>query len=193
MNPRRIPEVDFDAAYQQSPPWEVGRPQPVIADLAARGDISSPVLDVGCGTGENALELARHGLEVVGVDAALAAIEAATFKGAERSLEVEFRVVDAYQLATLGRRFATVIDSALLHVIHDRARYVQALSSVLASDGRVILLEISDEAEIPYPKISEAEIRESFPEPWRIESLTRASYETKLGTFPAWVALVATS
>ena len=37
--------------------WDIGTPQPAIVALADAGLIRSPVLDVGCGTGENALLL----------------------------------------------------------------------------------------------------------------------------------------
>jgi hypothetical protein len=32
------------------PPWEIGQPQPVFAELAASGEIRGRVLDAGCGT-----------------------------------------------------------------------------------------------------------------------------------------------
>lgn len=193
MSANDPPEIDFGAAYQSSPPWELGRPQKAIAELAARDEFAAPVLDVGCGTGENALELARHGLEVVGIDIVPSAIEKAKVKAAQRSLAVDFRVLDAQHLSTLRTRFNTVIDSALLHIIENRAGYVQELSKVLAPEGRIILLQISDEAGIPYPKISESEIRDSFPAPWQIETLIRVSYDTTLGTFPAWLTVVTKS
>lgn len=184
-------DVDFDAAYLEVPPWEIGAPQPVLADLAQEGWFEGPVLDVGCGTGENALELARYGLEVMGIDSSPGAIEQAKQKAAQRSLSVEFSVRDAHELASLSRRFPTVVDSALLHVISGKTSYAEQLSAVLEPDGRLLLLEISDAADIPYPKITEAEIRTAFSAPlWQIESLGTATYETHIGTFPAWLGVV---
>jgi len=53
----------WDASYHDGPaPWVIGRPQPAIVRLASGGGISGPVLDVGCGTGENALHVASLGL-----------------------------------------------------------------------------------------------------------------------------------
>lgn len=184
------PAVDFEAAYREVPPWEIGRPQPAIASLVVAAAVVGPVLDVGCGTGENALELARSGLEVVAVDSSPAAIAVARSKAAERSLDVEFVVADAYDLS-LGRRFATVLDSALLHVIGDRRRYSERLASVMEPDGRLVLLEISDDAPIPYPKISEASIRDAFAPPlWEIDSVSKVHFDTLLGRFPAWLVLI---
>jgi SAM-dependent methyltransferase len=64
------PVPDWDAAYEGTAPapWDIGRPQPVIARLAGSGVLCGRVLDAGCGTGEHALLAAAHGAQVVGVD-----------------------------------------------------------------------------------------------------------------------------
>jgi len=67
----------FNSIYKGIPPWDIGRPQKEIIRLAKDGEISGRVLDVGCGTGENALYLAGLGFEVWGIDAAPAAIKKA--------------------------------------------------------------------------------------------------------------------
>src|SRR5579871_93102 len=46
---------DFDDSYLGTPPWDIGRPQPVFAALLDEGDIRGRVLDAGCGTGEHTL------------------------------------------------------------------------------------------------------------------------------------------
>src|SRR3989304_6224365 len=77
----------FDFAYVgPPPPWDIGRPQPAFVRLAAQGAIVGPVLDAGCGTGENALHFAGLGFEVTGLDAAPTAIAAARAKAAQRGL-----------------------------------------------------------------------------------------------------------
>lgn len=79
--------MGFEWSYQSgTPPWDIGRPQPAIVRLAERGAINGAVLDVGCGTGENALYLAGLGLEVTGVDAAPTAIASAREKAAARGI-----------------------------------------------------------------------------------------------------------
>ncbi|HEY5387728.1 MAG TPA: class I SAM-dependent methyltransferase, partial [Thermoleophilia bacterium] len=112
----------FAEAYKGSPPWDIGQPQPAFEALADAGEIVGPVLDAGCGTGENALFLAARGFEVVGVDAVEAAIQAARRKAIARGLSADFLVHDALALEGLGRRFATVVDSGLFHTFDDRER-----------------------------------------------------------------------
>src|SRR5713226_8036335 len=70
----------FDSAYRETPPWDVGKPQPAMLALLDEFPPAGPVLDVGCGTGELALAVAGRGLRVLGVDQAPAAIEKARAK-----------------------------------------------------------------------------------------------------------------
>ena len=59
----------WDASYHDGPaPWDVGHPQPAIVRVAVEGGFAGTVLDVGCGTGDNALHVASLGLLVLGVD-----------------------------------------------------------------------------------------------------------------------------
>jgi len=68
-------ELPWDASYRDGPaPWDTGQPQPAIVRLAAEGRFAGPVLDTGCGTGENTLHVASLGLLVLGVDLAETAL-----------------------------------------------------------------------------------------------------------------------
>src|SRR5215470_149644 len=138
---------DFDSIYRRGvPPWDIGRPQPAFAELAERGLLAGRVLDVGCGTGEHALMAAALGLEATGVDTSLRAITMARAKAEERGLSVRFLVWDALQLAALGERFDTVLDSGLYHVFDDaaRIRYVESLASAMPPGSRYFMLCFSE-------------------------------------------------
>ncbi|MGB9372106.1 MAG: methyltransferase domain-containing protein [Halobacteriota archaeon] len=58
----------FKSVYHGKPPWDIGRLQEEYVQLEQTGEISRSVLDVGCGTGENALYLAERGHGVWGID-----------------------------------------------------------------------------------------------------------------------------
>src|SRR5215813_11194641 len=51
----------FLTSYDTTPPWDIGRPQSAYLHVVDRGLVVSPVIDVGCGTGENGLYAAAHG------------------------------------------------------------------------------------------------------------------------------------
>jgi len=62
------------------------------------GDRSKPVLDVGCGTGRHALELARRGYNVLGVDLSASMLAQGRQAAAFENLAVRFMQCDARQL-----------------------------------------------------------------------------------------------
>ncbi|HZD66918.1 MAG TPA: class I SAM-dependent methyltransferase, partial [Acidimicrobiales bacterium] len=138
------------------------------------------VLDAGCGTGENALYLATHGHEVVGIDSAPSAIAKARAKAAERGLTVHFEEADARTFAGPQGRFDTVIDSGLFHVFDplDRPRYVAVLHRVTRPGALVHVLCFSEALPGGYgpTPVSEAELRQAFPSPaWRVRQLRATS------------------
>ena len=61
-------------------------------------DKSVPILDVGCGTGRHAVELARRGYRVRGVDLSASQIERAREKAKAAGVAVDFRIADARAL-----------------------------------------------------------------------------------------------
>jgi SAM-dependent methyltransferase len=185
----------FEEAYRGTPPWDIGRPQPVFEALVEAGEIAGPVLDVGCGTGENALLFAARGFEVVGVDAVAAAIEAARRKAVARGLEAEFLVHDALALEGLGRRFATVVDSGLFHTFDDaeRGRFVTSLAAALTLGGHYYVLCFSErELRDGGPRrVTQAELRAAFDHPpFRVLSIDAAQMAANLdgGGRQAWLA-----
>jgi len=109
-----VPAMGFEWAYRNGvPPWDIGRAQPAIVRLAEEGLIAGDVIDVGSGTGENALYLASRGLAVVGVDAAPTAIAQAQEKARQRGSSATFLVTDALALEGLRRTFDVAIDCGL--------------------------------------------------------------------------------
>lgn len=181
----RVPSGFFAEAYEGTPPWDIGRPQPVFERLADEQQIVGPVLDAGCGTGENALFLAARGFEVVGVDAVETALQAARDKARQRGLEAEFLVHDALSLDGLGRTFMTVIDSGLFHTFDDdeRESWRRSLAAVLRPGGRYFMLGFSDLETRPGGprRLSRAEIEDVFGRtPFRVLQTERTGMATLL-------------
>jgi SAM-dependent methyltransferase len=185
----------FEAAYRSgTPPWDTGRPQPEIVKLAEEGEIVGAVLDVGCGTGENALHLASLGKRVLGVDGSSTAIARAREKAAARGLAVPFLVADALELGRLRQRFETVIDCGLFHTFEEEQRrpYAESLCEVLAPGGVLHVLCFSDE-EPPGPgpkRLSEYEVGAAFRGLFTMTRIQPARFETLRleGDAEAWLA-----
>jgi SAM-dependent methyltransferase len=189
------PGRDFEETYQQGDaPWDIGGPQPEIVRLADDGEIVGDVIDLGCGTGENALFLASRGRRVLGVDAAPTAVARARKKAAERGLDASFVVADALDLARVRRRFETGIDCGLFHTLADadRRRYAHSLEEVLSPGSVLHLLCFSDEEPPGWGprRVSEYEIGEAFRSIFALMRIRPAVFESRLkpGGAKAWLA-----
>lgn len=179
----------FDRMYEGHPPWEIGSPQPFIEPLVRRGVLTGDVLDVGCGTGENALYMATQGLVVHGVDFASRAIEIARRKAMSRELTTRFEVRDALDLEAVreGRRglpFDSILDSGVFHVFSDeeRPRYARNLAA-MARPGTSLVIVCMSENEPDWGgprRVTQKELRATFGAPWAIESIEATRYATLL-------------
>jgi SAM-dependent methyltransferase len=189
----------WDASYEDGPaPWDVGGPQPAIVRLAARRSIVGPLLDVGCGTGENSLYLASLGVAVLGVGVAQPALTTARQSAEERGISVEFAPADALQLAQLGRHFQTVLDSGLFHTFdgEEQLAYASSLASVTRSGGTAYVLCFSDQGPDtgPHP-VSRADLRQAFSAArgWHVDRIDPERVLTRYHDAdgaPAWLATV---
>lgn len=176
--------MGFETAYRNGePPWDIGRPQPALVRLEEEGAIEGRVIDLGCGTGENALYLAARGLDVSGVDGAPTAIARAREKASRRRIRATFVVANALEFLIIGRVFDAAIDSGFFHTLSDgdRVRYEHGLRTAIRPGGRCFMLCFSDlQPGVEGPRrVSQAEIRGTFAEGWRIDSIVDERFATK--------------
>ncbi len=178
----------WEDAYKTVPPWDVGRPQPSFVELVRAGELSrGRALDVGCGTGENALYLTGNGFSVIGVDLSDRAIAAARAKAAERKLKVEFQAGNALSLEFKDGVFDDVIDSGLFHTFNDNDRHVYAreIARVLVTGGRYFMLCFSDKEPTEWGgprRIRKEEIETTFSPLFTINYIRDASFATRFHT-----------
>ena len=175
----------FNESYRGSPPWDIGRPQPEFVKLAENGEILGRVLDVGCGTGENAIFLSQFGTEVWGIDSASLAIEKAKLKAQERRARVRFLVGNAFRLDELGTKFDTVVDCGLFHIFSDQERvlFTKSLRSAMEIHGTYFMLAFSTKEPTNWGgprRLSEEEIRDVFRQGWKINYVKDCRIETNL-------------
>ncbi len=196
-----VDRATFWFMYAGKAPWDIGKPQRPFIAVADR--VVSPVLDAGCGTGENALFFAAQGHRVTGIDFLRKPIRRARGKAVERGLSAEFLIKDALTLGDWGERFASVIDSGLFHVFSndDRRRYVEGLTVVLVPGGRLFLLCFSEEepgTEGPR-RVSRQELHDAFADGWEVESIQpsrfdvhpeAAKFSFSAGGPKAWFAVI---
>ncbi|MEO8273505.1 MAG: class I SAM-dependent methyltransferase, partial [Chloroflexota bacterium] len=174
----------WDDAYRHNrAPWDIGRPQPAIARVAAAGELIEPILDVGCGSGEHALLAATSGLEVTGLDISQLAVEQARAKARARGLSAEFLVGDVLaldQVARLDPPFRTVLDVGCFHTFAnaDRPIYASSLASVVESGGVLHLLCFSEHTPgTDGPRrVTQAELRATFSRDWSVDHIEAEAF-----------------
>jgi SAM-dependent methyltransferase len=101
-------------------------------------------LTSGRGTGRNALYLARHGWETVGVEMVRHAVELAQRKAAARPLPVRFVQGDVTKLADLdvGADFTLLMDGGCYHMIpaDRRDAYAESVTRVAGPGARLVMV-----------------------------------------------------
>jgi ubiquinone/menaquinone biosynthesis C-methylase UbiE len=181
-----LPLSSWEDAYKTVPPWDVGHPQPAFVELVHIGELNGgKVLDVGCGTGENALYVAGNGFSVSGVDLSNRAIAAARAKATERRLNVDFRAGNALSLSFKNGFFDNVIDSGLFHTFtdNDRPSYAREIARVLVTRGRYFMLCFSEKEPTGWGgprRVTREEIETTFTPLFSINYIRDTSFATRI-------------
>jgi SAM-dependent methyltransferase len=110
---------DWNARYAQDEiPWDRHSSVPALDRVLREWQIRPcRMLEMGCGTGTNAVYFARQGFEVLAFDLVPRAIEMAGAKARPLGLKIDFRVADFRRLANIGNPFPFVFDSGLYHCV----------------------------------------------------------------------------
>ena len=193
-----VHQVFHDAYRESKAAWVTGRPQPAVMTALSRGWFDAgPLLDLGCGTGENAAAIAkeRPELRILAVDAVPQAVEhARTLMSAAASDErVQVEVGDLRAFDP-SESFGTVLDAGVLHVFsdHDRTVYLDMIARAVRPEGTAIFIEFSDAETRPRGprRLAREEICSVVSEAgFAVDSIEATRYETTAhpGGAAAWM------
>lgn len=155
-------------------PWD-GHPLPTSLTNLIEGDHAptpATALDIGCGTGDNSIYLARHGWQVTGVDYVQKAVDKARAKSSAEGVDVRFEQADATRLGeqNVGSDFALIIDNGCLHGMNDEDRidYVREVTAAAAPGARLLLVEFIPGGSYGVPGIEPSEVAQRFEGPWTL-------------------------
>lgn len=130
----------FQITYLQRPPWDTGiSPPELIAFIQTHP--AGRAVDLGCGTGTNAITLAKHGWEVVGVDYIRRAIRTARQNARQARVDIKFLLEDVTHLEELDGNFDLVLDIGCFHNLPQdgKTRYMKQLQRLLAPSGAYLV------------------------------------------------------
>lgn len=174
--------VGYRVAYAlHVTPWdtagEAGADQ--LARLVAQavpvvpGAAPGAALDVGCGTGAHAVELARRGWSVTGVDTVPRAVREARRRAERAGVEVTVVRSDATTLAGVQAPggFRLVLDVGCFHGLSDagRAAAGAAVTRVASPDAALLVMAMAPGRRGPGPRGASGEdLARAFPG-WRTD------------------------
>ncbi len=179
-------------------PWDLGR---VDRNLVGMVEELQPercrALDIGCGTGDNSIWLARQGFDVTGVDIAPLAIEKAQAKARQQDVECRFIAVDFLETPVNGSPFGFVFDRGCFHSLESFEKHFLFAGNVgkhLGDDG--LWLSLIASADAPQrdpgpPRLTAAHIAEAVEPFFEIHSLVTGHLDSnKPDPIRCWVCLM---
>jgi ubiquinone/menaquinone biosynthesis C-methylase UbiE len=159
-------------------PWNSDKPDLELVELIeSKKILPSYVLDVGYGTGTDAIYLASKGSSVTAIDISREAIRIAAARAEKAGVKVNFIVGDFLEVELENERFDFVNDRGCFHIMSPLRRddFVEKVSRLLKSQGSYYLRCWSDKQEFetegtPY-RISKDIIYRTFSKFFDIEEI----------------------
>jgi 2-polyprenyl-3-methyl-5-hydroxy-6-metoxy-1,4-benzoquinol methylase len=189
----------FEERYRNGDtPWDHGTADVNLVDMVKQRPIPKcKALDVGCGTGNNAIWLARQHFVVTGCDISQTAIEKAKEKASLSDVNCYFFVADFLHEKIPGSTFGFVFDRGCLHSVdtaEERSMFAKNAASHLKEGG--IWLTLTGNADEKHredgpPQLTAGELMFAVEPYFEIISLTAGHFGSDQTDPPkAWVCLM---
>jgi SAM-dependent methyltransferase len=172
-------------------PWDGHPLAKSLQDLVEGDGALGPgaALDLGCGTGDSSIYLAKNGWRVTGVDFVARAVDKARAKAEANKVAVNFVRADVTRLSSegIGSTFGLIVDNGCLHGMSadDRDAYVREVTAVAAPDARLLLVEFIPGGTYGVPGIDPDEVKRRFGADWTLLSSGSESALDHNGKDPA--------
>lgn len=130
---------NYDKYYDTAQGRIVGRieKEAIYSYLEPRTGLK--LLDIGCGTGHYSIDLARMGLEVIGIDVSQAMLKKAQAKATEAGVTMHFTEADALCLPFADETFDLVLSADSMEWVADFPVALQEAYRVLKTGGRLVV------------------------------------------------------
>jgi len=169
------------------PPWDTGVTPPELERFVATHP-PGRALDLGCGTGTNAVYLAKHGWTAAGVDFAARAIAKARRRAREAGVasQCSFHVGDVTRLDFLAGPFDLALDIGCLHSlpVAQRAAYAAGVARLVRPGGAYLLYAFAPGGRPGVPGLTGDDVRTLFAEAFDVTAV-----EEGKGWPSAWYTL----
>ena len=164
-------------------PWNTGRPDEELRRVLAEETIRPcRAVELGCGTGTNAVWLAQQGFDVTAVDLAPRALERAEARAKAAGVKVHFVAASVLEPPDLGGPFPFFFDRGCYHVVRrvDVAAFLRTLQRVTApgSTGLVLAGNAREPHDPGPPVVSEQEIRDELGRVFEVVRLREFRFDS---------------
>jgi SAM-dependent methyltransferase len=193
-----MPGPDWNERYKIGDlPWDTLEPDDNLVKLIeSKTILPGKALEVGCGTGTNAIWLANRGFTVLGLDISQVAIDMANEKKMDKSLACEFAVLDFLNDNSLHGSHDFVFDRGCFHSFddeHERSLFARQVSRILKANGIWVSVIGSTEGaprEVGPPRRTAADVVKAIEPYLEIVELRATLFQTN---FPfsarAWLCI----
>jgi methyl halide transferase len=188
----------WDAEYRgkQPPAWDIGRPADELQKVLKEGAIRQcRVVDLGCGSGTDAIFLASHGFRVTGIDISPTALGLAEEKARKAGVSVQWVLADVTLPPSIGP-FDLIYDRGCYHNVRDQNldAYLETVRRFSRPGTKLLVLSARRDAQSREGSsgVTEEELRFDFSSFFDVESLRGIMLESnKAGvSAPGWSALL---
>ncbi|MGI8573774.1 MAG: class I SAM-dependent methyltransferase [Egibacteraceae bacterium] len=162
-------------------PWDQDETNGELIDLVEGAGAlpAGRALDLGCGTGADAVYLAARGWKVTGVDSVAKALHAARRRARSTGVDVTWVRGDVAALETLELPgpYDLIFDLGCFHGLRDtdRARYAEGVTGVSAPGATLLMFVFAPGRRGPAPRgVDRAELTARFAPHWQITDAHRA-------------------
>ncbi len=129
-------------------PWNRSAAPAILEELVNSGQVQPcKALDIGCGTGNYALFLAKKGFDITGVDVSKSAVKIAQDKAAALNIQARFSCCDILtDISDLSGPFDFIHEWMVLHHIlpPERKTYLNNIRTLLAPKGKYLSISFSE-------------------------------------------------
>lgn len=179
-------------------PWDTGQPSKELERTIQEAGIQPcKTIELGCGTGTNAVWLAQQGFDVTAVDFSSMALEKARQRATEAGVHVRFLEADVLSPSAIPDKFPFFFDRGCYHVVRrvDVVKFLATLEGI--TEPGALGLILTGNAKEPHepgpPVVSEAELGSELGRLFKIVRLREFRFDQveKVGfRFLGWSCLV---
>ena len=187
---------DKDYRGNKPPAWDIGRPSDELQKLVKEGTVRAcRAVDLGCGSGTDAIFLASHGFDVTAIDISPTALSQAEEKARKAGVSVRWILADVVAPPNVGS-FDFVYDRGCYHNVRDQnlTAYVDTVRRLSHPGTRFLLLSArrAEQASKGSAGVTEEELRYDFLSLFDVEWLREIRLESNEPgvTPPGWSALL---